>query len=778
MVIRFKGLKVIGILGISFLLATSCNVFKKKSSDDDSTSVQSIITNVEEAIVTASDKELVLSAKLNLIPPKEGGSGLRLVDLVDTYDSDETSVWVEEDSLESLSQAETILCYISQTRFETQVNAGSYMAVVDESKCENSKHDEKQGQSLLNMKVIVEREENRPLIAKGWIQEEKDGVKEDIDWVLAVAEGSSSQNPLGIFKFNFTFSANGTESGGGTIEASRSIADNSVILRFYTDENKQNHKYLAAANALLKVDANGNITGGKVTTHMESSGEESHGPYSQQAEYKVDFNDSLLKKEGSMKSSWEGESSGTACINRNEFDTIIYRYGLYNADGTRKNLNSGFPIEFEKDGKKLHGHVSYWGIWTEGDVSLDNGQAITKVDWSSGDKKEEAYTVIKAPGKLYKYTKSSIKLGELKGVDIQYHEWDQSTSQSTNYIVNWDGSNFVKVSKVTYSNNGETKEAASGVVTKPEWGYNFWINSLSASINIPSDATLSDNLELYFHSEELVSGKVSSDLTLKCFSRCPKMQATYDSSSDNWGYKSYPSNKQEWDMRVSDGALATYTFKASDKNLYEGSTAYQIPSGQDAWIDSGVLVTDTQLGSNSSANISPWELESKLDEFYRFRSSSNSWGQYYAAKDANGQIAVFDRPLEFTYTHSLENDYDGKTGHSAYNQKFRIEYGGFGELWGIPWEKKDGAEREKPLFSMKTGTKLTHSDGSVYTVKALEGGQKPVEVDMSQCDSAGLSLADIPKLPDASLVQTVDNGEPPADADSPIRVIEGEVLVE
>ncbi|MFW7377292.1 MAG: hypothetical protein ACOH5I_00620 [Oligoflexus sp.] len=742
--------KIIKIFTIALTAGTliSCGSSKKNSE------AAGLVTGVDGAVVTSSDIDLIISSKLALIPPKESGSGLRLVE---TYEDDKTNVYVEERSLEVLNQAESILCFIAQTRFETQVNKGPYYAIVNGSLCEEEQRDDQGGKDLMNMKVLVTREPNAPLNAVGWIKEERDGETNFIHWKLVIAEGSNSQNPLGIFRFNFGFKdASGVQRGGGLIETSRDAEG--IKLRFYESQDMGDRSGMSAASALMAINADGTITGGKA--RMKNLWEEaSYG--SEESEYIVDFNDSYLAKVGTNSRTWNDESNTAeedACIDRSQYSSVVYRYGLYNADGSRKNLNSGFPIEFEKDGVIRRGNASYWGIWTEGDVGLENGASINKVDWTEGEKTTTPYTVIHAPGKLYKYTKNSIKLGDLLNTDLRMWE------SEGNFIVQWNGTNFVKIAKEVFSEDGPPSlEPASGTVTAPEWGYNFYVESLSAQISIGSNQTLSNNLELSFHSQELVSGSEAANLSLKCYSQCPKTDGS--TTLDN---------TEEWNIRLNTTTPIEYTFNATNKNLYRGSSPFVAPSGGDRdWLESGVLVTAAQLGSYGSENISPWELQGKLDTYYKWQSGSNSWGQYYGVVDENGSIVEFDKPLEIKYVHSQANDFDGKAENNSYNKTFRLNYGGFGDLWGIPWKEMEGSADHKPVFSLKSGTSLQDDAGATYTVKALNVAQVLTSVDAASC--AGLDPSSAPELPGEDVVQEVDIGEEPED-EIATKVIEGNLI--
>ena len=57
------------------------------------------------------------------------------------YASDPQSEYVQDQTSEGISQANSILCYMSNTRPDAMVNLGRYVAFIDESKCNSSKAD-------------------------------------------------------------------------------------------------------------------------------------------------------------------------------------------------------------------------------------------------------------------------------------------------------------------------------------------------------------------------------------------------------------------------------------------------------------------------------------------------------------------------------------------------------------------------------------------------------------------------------------------------------------
>ena len=57
------------------------------------------------------------------------------------YVSDPQSEYVQDQTSEGINQANSILCYMANTRPDAMVNLGKYVAFIDESKCNSSKAD-------------------------------------------------------------------------------------------------------------------------------------------------------------------------------------------------------------------------------------------------------------------------------------------------------------------------------------------------------------------------------------------------------------------------------------------------------------------------------------------------------------------------------------------------------------------------------------------------------------------------------------------------------------
>ena len=69
----------------------------------------------------------------------------------------------------------------------------------------------------------------------------------------------------------------------------------------------------------------------------------------------------------------------------------------------------------------------------------------------------------------------------------------------------------------------------------------------------------------------------------------------------------------------------------------------------------------------------------ELDTYYQWETGPNQWNQFAAVKDSGGTIVAFDPPLQVTYSVPSVGPYGQYAGKSIV-----LQYGGFGELWGIP----------------------------------------------------------------------------------------------
>jgi len=179
---------------------------------------------------------------------------------------------------------------------------------------------------------------------------------------------------------------------------------------------------------------------------------------------------------------------------------------------------------------------------------------------------------------------------------------------------------------------------------------------------------------------------------------------------------------------------------------------------------SGALVSTEVYQAVADKTIDPWKFEQDVDVYYTWSAGPSSHNQFQSLKDAQGAFVSFDRPIELSYTLTTADEFDGLTDANVVGKSYRLNYGGPGQFWGIPWKYNASVGHEMPLFSLKAGVKVGD-----YTVNPVEGEQRMAATDAANC--ASLPLDTLPELPTLENL-AVDVGVF-GDENTPTRYISG-----
>jgi hypothetical protein len=147
----------------------------------------------------------------------------------------------------------------------------------------------------------------------------------------------------------------------------------------------------------------------------------------------------------------------------------------------------------------------------------------------------------------------------------------------------------------------------------------------------------------------------------------------------------------------------------------------------------------------------PWEARNAFSTFYTWETGTEDWQKLTVLVDSDNSSVSFDPPMIVKYTHSGTSSNSGKNYDNA---SFYLEYGGFGDLWGVPSYCVSTATGEKTScagsdtrwvneFVVPATSIATQAGGTTeYVVKPLEVEQTMPKTDStSVCTAAGLSLA-------------------------------------
>ncbi|MBI2342166.1 MAG: hypothetical protein HYU98_05485, partial [Deltaproteobacteria bacterium] len=670
--------------------------------------------SLTEAVEIASQVSLVEAqdvAAASLTAPLKGFKALlsKAAPTSGAYVDDPLNMWVDDSSMQALDLINEILCSFDQTGYADMVGQGPYLAIVSFTDCASDSTDKSSDVGNQSSSEIEELETwtvesslaDGVQTVKAWIPtSEQMGPGEEIKMVIhakaTITAGVSDENPFGLFRMDFAMldEAETTPYANIYLE-SVETSDGQVELQFSMTGADGSPMANFAESVHVVMDADG-TTGHASAAHQfedEASG------YSEDVAYNVAFDENKY-----LSSKGEGTDS---CLDRKNFDSYIYRYGVYKADGSRlDSSNPGFSVKYDNGGELVWGFAGYYGIWLPEEVTLESGLTLTRADGSASS--GLTYTTVVAPGKLMIHTKDSDVLGSF--LDDTFYYWDNA-----NFIVTWNGTNLVKTQEEMCDENGcqqtDIEDEAVALVAG-SW-VSFWKDGLgSIFFEVPAGGLSNSTVVGIDKSVIATAEDVGDDpIQLFCFNSCLQPNLTADQLS----WIESPFFPDSFDL----AAPYIYTLDPADMTLKGAADAEIAPvAGLTAaevmgWgASSGPMVTSTAGMADTGA---VWS----ADTYYSWETGIQSWNKFAGLIDESGNPVAFDPPTMFAYTHT-----DG--------EKYMLDYSGFGELNGVPWSRIEGTDLWVPLFSIPDGMEVT-ANNVTYYVRALEGSQRMQELDLSQC---------------------------------------------
>lgn len=771
---------------VSLLALSACKKKKGSSSSEAPTSEVPAASgdrpkSVDDAKVTAATTALKLPGALNLIA-SEGGTSLRLSDFNDEQGRFNT----DDRSMRALQTVQMIMCFMAKTGYadEHVVNAGTYIAQVDMSLCDKEKSSggggggQSQVKKVQMTQVTVDstREENKPLKAKMWFDMQEGGqdggdTKNRIAISLTVAEGPNSSNPVGIFRLVFVQgmvdgAGTYTPSGHGQLESKRD-ENNALVVSFAEVSDQKTGDNSRTGNTLVAVrlaTEDEKVVGGWATLKDEQSERRDGQVHAENSDFRLAFD----RKYFSALNNVTGEA---VCRDQNDFNMSVWQYGVYNDAGARVKMNGGFGFLFEKaNGSKGHGWASYYGIWADGS-DLPEGTVVTKENYGDNSAPTVQYTVKKGKGKLTKYTRHTMTLNELDGIDMQY--WGQNgASQRVAYSKS--KGKFVVTGTGSQSQNGPMEYTDVNPPTDfeiPQWGASFYAEALGGQVELILDSNSTPTGAAFF-SQEDVTG-TQSNITLHCLQSCVKANLTSDMLRNSSFTVSSGDVNNPW-MPFNYQNAPAYTFDKARLVLKNGDGDIVLLNGQTvpdgAWAPSmSGLVDDQTFAAMQAQNVPGHQAHSQQVTYsWSVGDPKNSWSTYQALVDASGKPVAFDAPIIIDYTHKAENDATGAATSKTFDKKFHLQFDGTNLQIPGHQDKETGYWIQD--FAIKAGVK---SDDEKFIFKPLEGTKYMKSVDSAKC--ADLDTGKTPDLPGSDFYDEskANTEEPPAAGGLSTRIVNG-----
>lgn len=706
------------------------------------------------------------------------------------YYTDLQNTHVEDATSDGIRQVNNITCYISSMRPDALVNQGNYLALIDSNKCDESGSTSSSGNgdgsvapNYQNAIVNSTRASNNdPMLVSVWVDNSSNGQQSTIFAHLSATQAPTDTDPYGVFRLDFC----------GVV----GIAGPSCMMRGFMD----------AANGQLSFYQDGqNGGGGSQTTALQLTSVGTTSGSGGLTMTQVDGSNHTTTSTFNFAYDSAHFLRGDQCFSRDASDPAtgisVWRYGLYDeTSGEHIDLNSGFPIQFSSGGTTYQGFVGYFGLQLPSDAmsSITDGSTVQKVDYNSngGAPTLTPYTLRLAGGKLTKYTRKSTNLHAIDQVVLNTFVNDATgffngASSNTQYELHWDDASglFVVTGQIDCSNNGcQTHEYTTTQTVDPTFwavlgGLQGWSQSLGGDVFIDlrgaSNPLVSVNVDVVYHAQNMVyPTDIPADLY--CASNCPTASSLqgFFAASPQTGPS--PFDASTYNQPQGGTGLVHYTADTqggvlvgpdSQPAVYTSSQGYQQYSQYMGGVQSGHLVTSASAIECSQGSGTYCDYNANdLPEYYTWQTGPNPYNQFAAVVDGSSQFVQFDAPLQLTYNVPNTTAFGSYAGKSIV-----LQYGGFGNLWGIPGvcvssqtnaqESCDQPDaRYVPQFVIPYDTSTgTVSDGThTYLVKWLDREIRFANKDPSECSA--LTVPTSVTLPTAADVQN------PSDPASPIYI--------
>ncbi|MBU2864141.1 hypothetical protein KO489_09830 [Reinekea forsetii] len=740
------------------------------------------------------------------------------------YAKSHQNLYVWLDAVEPISFIDDFLCFTGQTKPLAMLGEGDYVAWADAGRCfdENDGSDQQQGSGSSDqvpsyVTIVANSSQNSatdPLVLNAWIedysgQSGEGGGPDAIKLLGTVSKTPTDDNPFGVFTLTYGLlpNLNSTQSdstGYGEVTSSET-SDGGASFTLYQLDSRQEQSQTVECTTTASVDYNDATEEGLARTARQCYIENTNTLIADHSgAFALAVNDTYVHMAKASTTAGLSSPDEETCLLRNEFTEVAWNYGLFNkSTGAEVAINSGMQLKVDADGDgsgndangfESWGHIGYHGSWREDGQAFANNENVERATWDGST--GEQYTVKVAPGRLVKNTVESVNLSALAGVSFNTHIYEGDThllASATDFNGDLDETDSLElVIEVNGTNDGfevvgiqdgwgdsgpqiTNVSPAVAINLNADRMLYLWSNQLGGNVKYKSN---SSSLKLfarsYVNGSETGSGELfdsTASADLVCVERCLKADVSKADLAGDWDavFDTDAQTVVNYDFTqsgltlVSNGGTNAIGY-ASDvtSSDVESSQNWQWGLETGPMVPAGSGITTAQGFYNALEN-------NTLTEFYHWETGMNAWQQQVVLVDQNSEAVAFDQPIAFKYTHEQANDRNNSSAHNG--AVFFLEYGGKGQLHGLPWEGSENGWN--PILSLADGTIMGGNDQ--YVIKALDVEQKMATTALSNCSA--LPLTEPSQAVPTSIAQAVFNiGAMPNVGDQPPAVIDGEVV--
>jgi hypothetical protein len=614
------------------------------------------------------------------------------------YATDAQNSHVEDATSRGIGQVNMIACIMGALRPDGLVNEGAYNALIGMQKCDSQKgasSDDGSGASQATTYVTATVNSTRvsnsdPMRARIWLDDpETEGAAIFVN--MSASAPPSDSNPYGVFRVDYCGNMAGTSGC-----AFNGFLDGTTSGVSYFELEQREGGSGSKALRLTTTSA----TSGAGSLQM-SGGDGS-------ATFSFAYNSDYYRR---------SDDSGEQCFARDARDPAtglaVWRYGLYDSvTGERVERNSGFPIEYTNAGTKYQGYLGYYGLSLPPAAQplLANGDTVEKVDYSNNGSAptRTSFTVVKSAGKLTKYTRhvrtlldiDRIKFNTFVGMEANtFFAGAQPNSQ---YELYWDDAagDFKVTAQMMCGPNGcstqalDTEQSVPATFWAARGGVQAWSQQLGGElfinlqgVSVPVD---SSQVQVAYRSQDMV---YPSELpaALHCVRDCPTAASMAAYFVQSGGTPSpFVAGTANNFMPLAAAGVVDYSSDAENAMLLDEAAAPVVLEASGDTLDNNPQFRNGLRSGKLFANLADAECDvgsgtycewrvNSLDVYYQWETGPNPYNQFAAVKDGSGEFINLDPPLQVNFQVP-----DGAAYGQYAGQSIVLQYGGFGDLWGLP----------------------------------------------------------------------------------------------
>lgn len=643
------------------------------------------------------------------------------------YMTDPQSEYVQDNTSDSISSLNNVLCVFGSMGAGAMVNTGPYIALVDMNKCDTKEASGAAAGATNYATAVLDvtrATNNDPMIGKVWLSITDEGNSVDVFVHLSATESPSTEHPYGLFRLDYLGKKNGVTGFNGFVDSQPT-----TISQFETGPNSGNTAMALSASSTSTGSGTIGVVGG--------------------SSFNFAYDASYFRR---------SDGTNDECFDRSRAHAArsVWQYGTYNADdGSRVDMaHPGFPISATYSGTMYYGFANYWGINFQGldlntiaDASPISALAVT--DQRSGN--TTSYTLSKVGGKLTQWTQQSTTLGALDSIpvsvsaDLTGLTDSSAVSGFQNWQLQWSSAtqSFTVIGMQQCDSNGCVTTPISPAANVNADAFDNapisgWAQAYGGSVNIPPTGAphaAADSV-YYYAQSTVVPG--STSLALYCLSQCPTAASlTAFSAGDAQATPYGNGTGQQWYSAAAANTVS-YSFDGGGLEDNSGGTAVPIVLEQPGQYPDGSMYAqngintgrlfDAPLTALNCTGIVPDGTvcePANPSTYYTWVTGSQQWQQSLWLS-SGGSAVAFDPPQNIPYTVPDSPEYGSFAGKSIL-----LQFNGYGNLYGIPGSCVDPVNnadvtcdtpnaRYVPLFSLPDGATMTLPNPSTpLIVKAL-----------------------------------------------------------